>query len=228
MGGIIAAVLALIFCVWAQWNVKHTYSKYSQIQNARGLTGAQVARTILDMNGLTYVGVEHISGELTDHYDPTTQTVRLSDATFGETSVAALGVAAHECGHAVQHSQNYQPLLWRSKVFPLANIGSRFWYIIFIVGSLLASFGAKFGGTLIWASVILFGAVTLFQIVTLPVEFDASKRAMNILEVEGFLESNDEIKGARKVLQAAAMTYVASLVNSIIQLLRLLASTRRR
>ena len=224
---IILTLFALVLCLWAQWNVKHTYKKYSQVDNARGLTGAQVARAILDINGLTYVEVEHVAGELTDHYDPTRQVVSLSDAVYGETSVAALGVAAHECGHAVQHAQNYQPMLWRSKVFPIASIGSRLWYWVFLLGCLLTSF-SRFGGTLMWLAVILFGAVTLFQIVTLPVEFDASKRAMNILEVEGFLEGNQEVSGAKKVLQAAAMTYVASLINSLIQFLRILAAARRR
>ena len=225
---IILTLLAVALCLWAQWNVKHTYKKYSQVSNARGLTGAQVARTILDMNGLTYIQVEHVSGELTDHYDPTRQVVSLSDAVYGETSVAALGVAAHECGHAVQHAQNYQPMIWRSKVFPVASIGSRFWYLVFVAGMIIDIFSAKLGSELMWLAVILFAAVTLFQFVTLPVEFDASKRAMNILEVEGFLEGNEEVTGARKVLQAAAMTYVASLINSIIQLLRLISSARRR
>lgn len=225
---IILSLVALGLCLWAQWNVKHTYKKYSQIQNARGLTGAQVARIILDMNGLTHISVEHVSGQLTDHYDPTRQVVSLSDAVYGETSVAALGVAAHECGHAVQHAQNYQPMILRSKVFPVANVGSRLWYWVFLAGCLLSGFASNLSSTLLWLAVILFGAVTVFQIVTLPVEFDASKRAMGILETEGFLESNEEVSGARKVLTAAAMTYVASLVNSIIQFLRLLASARRR
>ncbi|MEE5991993.1 MAG: zinc metallopeptidase [Oscillospiraceae bacterium] len=224
---IILALFALVLCIWAQWNVKHTYKKYSQVQNARGLTGAQVARTILNMNGLTNISVEHVSGDLTDHYDPVRQVVSLSDAVYGETSVAALGVAAHECGHAVQHAQNYQPMILRSKVFPVASLGSNLWYLVFVAGIIVDIFSSKLGSGLMWLAVILFAAVTIFQFVTLPVEFDASKRAMNILETEGFLGSNEEVTGARKVLQAAAMTYVASLINSIIQLLRLISSARR-
>ena len=220
-------ILMLVLPLLAQLNVTTTFNKYAKVRNSRGLTGAQAARMILDANGLYSTKVCRVSGKLTDHYDPTRQVVSLSDAVYGETSVAALGVAAHECGHAVQHAQDYQPMIWRSKVFPVASIGSKAWYWIFLLGCILARF-SEFGGTLMLLSVILFGAVTLFQIVTLPVEFDASKRAMNILEVEGFLEGNDEIKGARKVLQAAAMTYVASLISSLIQFLRLLAATRRR
>ena len=184
---IVLALLALALCIWAQWNVKHTYKKYSQVENARGLTGAQVARTILDMNGLTHIAVEHVSGELTDHYDPTRQVVSLSDAVYGKTSVAALGVAAHECGHAVQHAQDYQPMVLRSKVFPVASIGSSLWYLVFVAGIIVDIFSAKLGAGLMWLAVIMFAMVTIFQFVTLPVEFDASKRAMNILETEGFL-----------------------------------------
>ena len=215
-------IVPAIICIIAQINVTSTYHRYHQVRNARGLTGAETARRILDLNGLTHVQIERVSGTLSDHYDPTANVVRLSESVYDQTSVAALGVAAHECGHAVQHAENYTPVIIRSNLVPIASFCSKAWYIIFLIGLLATSF---FGSTLLWIAVILFAAVALFQIVTLPVEFNASCRAMHILETQGFLEG-DEVKGAKKVLTAAALTYVAALLQSLAQLLRLVRAAR--
>lgn len=215
-------IVPAIICIIAQINVTSTYNHYHKIQNARGLTGAETARRILDLNGLTHVQIERVSGNLSDHYDPSANVVRLSDSVYSQTSVAALGVAAHECGHAVQHAQNYAPVLIRSRLVPIASFCSRAWYFIFILGLLATNL---LGSTLLWIAVLLFAAVALFQLVTLPVEFDASRRALQILETQGFLEGN-EVSGAKKVLTAAALTYVAALLQSLAQLLRLVRAAR--
>ncbi len=186
----------MILPLIAHFNVTSTFKKYSAVRNSRGLTADQVARMILDANGLYNVSIEHIRGNLSDHYDPKANVVRLSDAVFGQTSVAAIGVAAHECGHACQHAEEYKPILIRSKLVPVTNFCS-------------------------------FLAVIVFQIVTLPCEFNASSRALKTLEQDNILETA-EIPQARKVLTAAALTYVTSLVVSVLQLLRLLLSVRRR
>ena len=209
----------------ASLNVKMTFKKYSTVENSRGLRAEDVARRILDANGLSHVGIEHIKGSLSDHYDPRANVVRLSDSCYGNTSVAAIGVAAHECGHACQHAENYTPIVIRSKIVPATNICSRFWYFVLIIGVLLSQMAI--GTTLIYVAIAMFAAVVLFQIVTLPCEFNASDRALKTLENDGILEM-DEVPKAKKVLTAAAMTYVAALVASIIQLLRLLATVRRR
>lgn len=209
----------------AQINVKSTFSKYSQVRNLKGLTADQVARMILDSNGLYNVRVEHVSGKLTDNFDPRTNVVHLSDSVYGNSSVAAIGVAAHECGHACQHAEEYGPIMLRAKLVPITNICSTLWYFILIIGLLLSSL--SIGTTLVYISIIMFAAVVVFQLVTLPCEFNASDRALNTLESSGILEMQ-EIPHARKVLKAAALTYVASLLASIIQLVRLLMSTRRR
>ncbi|MBQ9897903.1 MAG: zinc metallopeptidase [Ruminococcus sp.] len=218
-------ILMLILPLIASLNVKLTFSKYSDISNSRGLTADQVARQILDSNGLYNVGIERISGSLTDHYDPAANVVRLSESTYGKTSVAAIGVAAHECGHACQHAESYTPILIRSKLVPVTNICSQTWIYVFLIGAFLSQL--TIGTSLIWVSIAMFSAVILFQLVTLPVEFDASGRALKALENDCILES-DEVPQARKVLRAAAMTYVTALVVSILQLLRLLLSIRRR
>jgi Zn-dependent membrane protease YugP len=222
---ILLFILMLILPLIASLNVKLTFSKYSDISNSRGLTADQVARQILDSNGLYNVGIERISGSLTDHYDPTANVVRLSESTYGKTSVAAIGVAAHECGHACQHAESYAPILIRSKLVPVTNICSQTWIYVFLIGAFLSQL--TIGTSLIWVSIAMFSAVILFQLVTLPVEFDASGRALKTLENDCILES-DEVPKARKVLRAAAMTYVTALVVSILQLLRLLLSIRRR
>jgi Zn-dependent membrane protease YugP len=213
-------ILAFVFALICSLTVKTTFNKYSRIGSRRGIT-AEAARRILDRNGLYNVQVESISGNLTDNYNPRTNIVSLSDSVYNSTSLAAIGVAAHECGHAVQHAQDYVPIKIRTAVFPLAQIGSSVYFIVFIVG-LIFSFDP-----LVDAGIILFLFVVLFQLVTLPVEFNASRRAMSTIRSEGLLEQ-DEMYGARRTLTAAAMTYVASLAVSFTQLLRLLAIRNNR
>jgi len=219
---IILILVMLILPIWASINVKTTFSKYNSVHNSRGLTADQVARQILDSNGLYDVRVEHISGDLSDHYDPRDKVVRLSDSVFGKTSVSAIGVAAHECGHACQHAEEYTPIKIRTAIVPVVNICSYLWYIVFLLGCLFFEAFPE----LIWVGIIMFSAVVLFQLVTLPVELDASGRALRTLENDMILDSS-EVPKARKVLKAAAMTYVVALVTSIIQLLRLLMAVRR-
>lgn len=214
-------LLLLIIPLAASANVKMTYSKYSKISNSRGWTADQVARRILDSNGLYNVSIERISGNLTDHYDPTANVVRLSDSVYGKTSVAAIGVAAHECGHAVQHAEEYGPIVVRSKLVPITNFCSTASYFLIVIGMILS-----FNEVLINMGIILFLGVVIFQLVTLPVEFDASARALRTLEGDSVLESS-EVASAKKVLTAAALTYVAALLTSLIQLARLIAISRR-
>lgn len=222
---IVLYLAVIIIPLIAQINVSSTFKKYSKIGNSRGLTADQVARQILDSNGLHYVEIEHIKGNLSDHFDPRTNVVRLSDSVYGQTSVAAIGVAAHECGHACQHAESYGPILLRSKLVPVTNICSHLWYIVLIIGCVLSAF--TIGTALIYVSIAMFAAVVIFQTVTLPVEFDASNRALKTLANDGILEPS-EVPHAGKVLKAAALTYVASLLASVLQLFRLLLSTRRR
>ena len=214
-------ILAFIFALICSLTVKTTFNKYNRIGSRRGITAAEVARMILDRNGLYNVHVERISGNLTDNYNPRTNIVSLSDSVYNSTSLAAIGVAVHECGHAVQHAQDYVPIKIRTAVFPLAQLGSSMYFIVFIVG-LIFSFEP-----LVDAGIILFLFVVLFQLVTLPVEFNASRRALSTIRSEGILEQ-DEMYGARRTLTAAAMTYVASLAVSFTQLLRLLAIRNNR
>lgn len=218
-------LIMLVLPILAEVNVTRTFKKYNMVRNSRGLTADQVARMILDSNGLYNTKIEFISGSLSDHYDPRANVVRLSNSTYGQISVAAIGVAAHECGHACQHAEGYLPIRMRSAVVPVTNICSKFWYIVFLIGLIFSNM--TIGTNLILLSVIMFAAVVLFQIITLPTELNASRRAMATLERDGILES-DELPKARKVLTAAAMTYVAGLVVSMIQFLRLLTLSRRR
>lgn len=213
---------AFIFSLYAQFKVKGTFSHYSKVHNSRGMTGADIARTILDRSGLNDVRIEAHPGELTDHYDPRTRVVRLSQSVYGSTSVAAIGVAAHETGHAIQHKDGYAPLVLRSTLVPVANIGSSIGPTMAIIGLI---FSIPF---IINLGIILFSAAVLFYLVTLPVEFNASGRAIRTLEDTGMLNYN-EIDPAKKVLRAAAMTYVASAAVAIASLLRLilLANSRR-
>ena len=209
---IIGAVLWLL----ASARVKSTYRKYAKVRSASGLTGAQAAEMILRRNGVLGVTVQHVAGELTDHYDPARGVVNLSDATYNSTSVAAIGVAAHECGHVMQHEQGYLPLRIRTALVPVANIGSNIGIWIVMIGVILGM-----NSTLAMIGVYLFSFGVLFQIVTLPVEFNASRRALAMLQDYGML-GQTEIQGSRSVLSAAAMTYVASAAASVLQLLRLL------
>lgn len=204
---------AVIFALWAQFNVKSTFSKYSKIASRSGMTGFDSARRILDANGLGDVRISHVSGDLTDHYNPTDNTIYLSDSVYGSNSAAAIGVAAHEAGHAVQHATGYTPIKIRSAIIPITNIGSNLAMPLIILGIILSF------PTLAYIGVAAFGLSTLFQLVTLPVEFDASGRALKALE--GSLDG-DDLASARKVLRAAALTYVAALAVSLVNLLRLL------
>lgn len=214
---IIGAVLSMI----ASAQVNGTFNRYSRVRSMSGMTGAQTARRILDQNGLYNVKVEHINGNLTDHYDPRSKVLRLSDATYSATSVAAIGVAAHECGHAVQDNEGYEPLRIRSKLAPAANFGSRFGLPIFMMGLI---FGMN--EILMQIGIWVFLLAVLFQLITLPVEFDASRRALAMLTDYGIL-GNQEVEGSRKVLKAAAMTYVAAAAAAVLNLLRLVLLSRR-
>lgn len=209
---IIAAIISLI----AQWRVNSAFSKYSRVASMSGMTGAQAARMILQSNGINDVSVQMISGKLTDHYNPSTKVLNLSESVYGSTSVAAIGVAAHECGHAIQHARGYFPLSLRTALVPVANIGSQLSWVFIIVGAILS-----FNQTLITIGIIMFSAAVLFQLVTLPVEFNASARALEQLESNGILY-RDEVSQTRKVLSAAALTYVAAAATAILQLLRLI------
>ncbi len=212
---------ALLISMWASWNVRHTFAKYNQVGNRRGWTGAEVARRILDANGLRHIRIERVSGDLTDHYDPSADVVRLSDSTYHSVSVGAIGVAAHECGHAVQHAAGYFPMKVRSAIIPVTRIGSSIAVPLAVLGIILGF------PLLTEVGILLFCAVVVFQLVTLPVEFNASRRAMQTLEEDRILEE-DELKGARKVLTAAALTYLAALLVAVGNLLRLLALRGRR
>ena len=209
---IIAAIISLI----AQWRVNSAFSKYSRVASMSGMTGAQAARMILQSNGINDVSVQRISGKLTDHYNPSTKVLNLSESVYGSTSVAAIGVAAHECGHAIQHARGYFPLSLRTALVPVANIGSQLSWVFIIVGAILS-----FNQTLITIGIIMFSAAVLFQLVTLPVEFNASARALEQLESNGILY-RDEVSQTRKVLSAAALTYVAAAATAILRLLRLI------
>ena len=216
-------VPALLIAMWAQFNVQTTFRKYNRISNSRGLTADQAARQILDDNGLYQVSIERVPGKLSDHYDPKANVIRLSDSVHDSTSVAAIGVAAHECGHAVQHEVGYFPMKIRSAVIPVTQIGSKFWYIIFLIGLVFGN--SQAGQIMQMIGILLFSAIVFFQLITLPVEFDASHRAMKTLESR-YILAGEELTKARKVLTAAALTYVAALLNAILQLLRLLNIAR--
>lgn len=222
----IALVLpAVLFALWASARVNSTFEKYSRQHVACGMTGAQAARLILDANGLTQVRIERISGNLTDHYDPRTDTVRLSEGVYGAATTAAIGVAAHECGHAVQHAEGYAPLRIRTAIVPITNIGSQLAMPLILIGILFSYAGSIFT-TIAYAGVICFSLSALFQLVTLPTEFNASSRAIAALESDAAL-SPEELNGSRRVLSAAALTYVAALAVSLMQLLRLILLVRR-
>lgn len=217
---IVLVMPALILAMAAQGKVSSTFNKYSRVQSHIGITGAEAARRIMEQNGIYDVSIERVSGNLTDHYDPSRKVLRLSDSVYSSSSIAAIGVAAHETGHAIQHARNYAPLSLRSLMVPLANIGSRLSMPLILIG-LLFSFASSMGNTLITLGIIFFGLSVVFTIITLPVEFNASSRAIACLDESRILYS-DEIDGAKKVLSAAAMTYVASTVVALANLLRLI------
>ena len=209
-------VISALISLFAQFLVNSRFSKYSRVRSRSGMTGAQAAERILQSQGIYDVAIQRVSGKLTDHYDPRNKTLNLSDAVYASTSVAAVGVAAHECGHAIQHARGYAPLSFRSALVPVANIGSQLSWLFIILGIF-------FGGshTLIMIGILMFSAAVLFQLVTLPVEFNASGRALKLLSETGILQK-DEVSDTRKVLSAAALTYVAAATNAVLQLLILL------
>ncbi len=209
---------AVIFSLWASQRVDSTFKKYRQQYNYRGITGAQAARYVLDRNGLSAIRIEHISGSLTDHFDPKAGVIRLSDDVYNSSSSAAVGVACHEAGHAIQHSVNYLPVKIRAAIIPVTNFGSKLAMPLIIIGLIFGSL-SPFFAWLTDAGIICFGLCTLFQLVTLPTEFDASRRAVQCIEA-GNLLNGEELNGAKKVLNAAALTYVAALAVSLAQLLR--------
>jgi len=223
---IVLVLPAVIFSLWASSHVNSTFAKYSKQFNSRNLTGAQAARFVLDRSGLRDVAIERVSGNLTDHYDPRTNVIRLSDSVYNSTSSAAVGVACHEAGHAIQHAEHYAPVKIRTAIIPITNIGSRLAVPLILLGLVLSTMDAA------WASVAYigigcFGLSTVFQLVTLPTEFNASNRALACIE-GGNLLIGEELDGARKVLRAAAMTYVAALAVSLMQLLRFITLVNRR
>lgn len=220
----ILVVIGAVICMIASARVKGTFNKYSQMRSMSGMNGAQVAQRVLQAAGIYDVQVRHVSGSLTDHYDPRTKTVNLSDPVYNATSVAALGVAAHECGHAIQHAKSYAPLSIRSALVPIANFGSMLAWPVILIGLF---FNARSSGLIIDIGILLFSAAVLFQLVTLPVEFDASRRALVMLRTQGIL-ADDELKYTRRVLKSAALTYVASAAAAILQLLRIILITNGR
>lgn len=219
-------LIGVVLSLAASGRVKSTFAKYSQVRNSRGLTGAQAAEQVLHRAGIYDVRVERVGGNLTDHYDPRTKVLRLSDSVYGQTSVAAVGVAAHECGHAIQHAKGYAPLKLRSTLVPIANFGSKIAWPLIIFGLFIRGESSTL---LINIGIIAFLAAVVFQLITLPVEFNASNRAIRMIADSGMMYG-EEIKGAKKVLSAAALTYVASAATAILQLLRILILTggRRR
>lgn len=215
---IILVLPAVIFSIWASSRVNSTYKKYSKINSKRQITGAEAARYVLNSNGVYDVNIEHVSGNLTDHYDPRSKIIRLSDSVYNSTSAAAIGVAAHEAGHALQYAEGYAPIKIRSAIIPVTNITSRLAMPLILIGLIFYGSAATF---LAYVGIGCFMFSTLFQLITLPTEFNASRRALNAIEQNGILY-DDEIPGAKRVLSAAAMTYVAALAVSVTQLLRLL------
>lgn len=219
--GMIFLLPAIILAMYAQAKVRGTFNKYLQVSNRKGYTGAQVARAILDRNGLRDVDVEYIGGHLSDHYDPRVKVLRLSPQVFNGTSIASISVAAHEAGHAIQHGVGYVPLTMRNTLAPIASFGSQAVWMLVFGGFILGWTG------LIDLGILLYMAAVAFQIITLPVEFNASSRAIEQLEIGGFITS-EEIRPSRKVLNAAALTYVAAMAVSVAQLIRLLLLRNRR
>ncbi|MBE5972036.1 MAG: zinc metallopeptidase [Lachnoclostridium sp.] len=222
---IILVLIGVVISLWAQSRVTSTYNKYSKVRSRTGMTGAEAAMRLLHSQGIYDVTVRKVAGSLTDHYDPRTKVVNLSESVYGSTSIAALGVAAHECGHAMQHNEEYAPLRLRSALVPVANFGSKISWPLILFGLMIGGLGSP----LCQIGILMFSLAVLFQLVTLPVEFNASNRAVRLLDSQRIL-SGDEVKGTRSVLNAAALTYVAAAASSMLQLLRLviLYGGRRR
>ena len=220
----ILVLIGAVICMIASANVKSTFNRFAQQRSMTGMTGAQAAQRILNHAGIYDVTIQHVSGQLTDNYNPGKKTLNLSDAVYNATSVAAIGVAAHECGHAIQHQQGYAPLNIRSAIVPVANIGSKLAWPLILIGLFITS---DTGILFINIGIIAFSLAVIFQLVTLPVEFNASRRALSLLEKCGIL-SDSELPSTKKVLSAAALTYVASAASGILQLLRLILLTGNR
>lgn len=214
-------IAAMILSVFASFKVKSTYAKYAKLMAKSGLTAEIAVQRVLQANGVYGVSIGRVSGNLTDNYNPKTNVISLSDSVYGKTSVAAIGVACHEAGHAVQHAKEYGPAKLRLAMVPVTNISARFSTVILILGFVLGFMG------LVWTGIILFSVTTAFQLVTLPTEFDASRRALECLETQGLMDKT-ELKGVKKVLSAAALTYVAALATSALTLLRYVAMANRR
>ena len=217
---IVLVLPCILLSLWASANVNSTFKKYSTQYSSRRLTGAEAAQRVLSANGVRGVRIERVAGNLTDHFDPKTNVIRLSDSVYSNTSTAAIGVACHEAGHAVQYAENYAPIKLRAAIIPLTNLGSRLAMPLILAGILLSAFG-YFSDTLVYLGIACFGFSLVFQIVTLPVEFNASRRAMAAIESSNLL-TEEEQRGARKTLSAAAMTYVAATAVALAQLLRLI------
>ena len=213
---IFLVLIGVLLSLWAQNRVNSTFARYSRVRSFSGMTGAEAPRRLLNAQGIYDVTVQPVSGKLTDHYDPRTKVVKLSESVYNATSVAAIGVAAHECGHAMQHNEGYGPLRFRSALVPVANFGSQLSWPMILLGILFGGLGSP----LVQVGILMFSLAVLFQLVTLPVEFNASSRAVRLLDSQGIL-SGEEVDGTRKVLKAAALTYVAAAAGSILQLLRL-------
>ena len=218
---IVLVLPCILLSLWASHSVYSTFKKYSQQLSIRRITGAQAAQRVLSHNGVSGVRIERVSGNLTDHYDPTTNVIRLSDSVYDATSTAAIDVACHEAGHAVQYAQHYAPIKLRAAIIPITNIGSRLAMPLILLGIVLSFLGTLSTG-LVYLGIACFGLSLVFQLITLPVEFNASRRAMDAIESAGIL-TEEEQRGAKKTLQAAAMTYVAATAVALAQLLRLIA-----
>ena len=224
--GLLPVLICAIFALWASHNVNSTFKKYAQQHSRRGLTGAQAAQRVLSANGVTGVRIERVSGSLTDHFDPRTNVIRLSDSVYASTSTAAIGVACHEAGHAVQYAKQYAPIKLRAAIIPLTNFGTKIAWPLMLLGVLLSSMSYAFYN-LVYVGIACFSLSLVFQLITLPVEFNASRRAVSAIE-EGGILYEDELAGAKKTLRAAALTYVAAAATSLVQLLRLIAIYGRR
>ena len=213
----ILVLIGAVLSLWASAKVKNTFNRYSSVRSMTGMTGAEAAKRLLQSQGIYDVTVQPVRGQLTDHYDPRTKTVNLSQSVYGATSVAAIGVAAHECGHAMQDNEGYAPLRFRSALVPVANFGSSLSWPLILLGLVFGGLGSP----LVEIGILMFSLAVLFQLVTLPVEYNASARAVRLLDAQGIL-AGEEVNGTRKVLNAAALTYVAAAATSILQLLRLI------
>lgn len=219
--GLWMLLICAAFAMWASWNVNSTFKKYAKQFSRRGLTGAQAAQRVLSANGVTGVRIERVGGSLTDHFDPKTNVIRLSDSVYDSASTAAIGVACHEAGHAVQYAHDYAPIRLRAAIIPVTNFGTKIAWPLMLLGVLLSSMSYAFYN-LVYVGIACFSLSLVFQLITLPVEFNASRRAVRAIE-EGGILYEDELAGAKKTLRAAALTYVAAAATSLVQLLRLIA-----